>query len=210
MNPAAIVFDAFGTLLQRAGGRHPYRQLFQLAKAAGRRPQATDAEYVMAHPVGLAATAAWLGIHPSMSELALIETDLQADLKAVAFFEDAGPALVEARILGLKIAVCSNLAVPYGLIVRALLSEYVDTFVFSYDVGTTKPDPRIYSAVCDALNMSPDEIFFVGDTHGADVMGPRKFGMQAVHLVRAGDGPSPDPEFVTTLADLSIVPAKTS
>ena len=40
----------------------------------------------------------------------------------------------------------------------------------------------------------------VGDTYNADCLGPRRFGMQAVHLARVGH--SPDRTFLKSLSDL--------
>lgn len=205
MIPAAVVFDAFGTLVQRPPGRHPFLQLFKLAKEAGRRPKATDADHVLTHALGLKETAEWLGVQPTIEEWSSIDAALEADQQAISLFPDTCPALAKAAALGLKIAVCSNLSMAYGEVVQSLLVDHVHAFVFSFDVGAVKPNQKIYAAVCDALNTPPHEVLFVGDTYEHDVMGPRDFGMQAVHLLREPGCSSPDREFVTTLSNLPFM-----
>lgn len=195
-----VVFDIFGTLVQKNLGRNPYLQLFRLAKNAGRKPKADDAIHVMTHSFGIVETAAWLGLSLPIETLAAIESDMQADLDEIQLYGDARAALLKARKLGLRIGVCSNLAAPYGTRVRALLHGDVDEFVFSFSVGAVKPASEIYTAVCDELGLSSSDILFIGDTHVADVAGPRENGMKALHLARNGE--SPDQCFARNLHEI--------
>lgn len=38
-----------------------------------------------------------------------------------------------------------------------------DAFVFSYEVGVSKPDPRIYQIACERLAIEPDEAVIIDD-----------------------------------------------
>jgi HAD superfamily hydrolase (TIGR01549 family) len=203
----AVVFDAFGTLFDTVMGRHPYRQLFQLAKAGGRKPTPEDSRSVMTIPMSLAGCADWLGINLSMRQLADIEDDLQAELCRIRFYSDAKPAIAAAKKIGIKVGVCSNLAQPYGVIAKVLLADLpIDAAILSYEVGAIKPDPFIYRSVCNELDLPPSEIHFVGDSYENDVAGPRAFGMNAAHLVRSHEASgSPDMDFIRELSELDFL-----
>ena len=46
-------------------------------------------------------------------------------------------------------------------------------------VGVMKPDARIFELACDAMAISPDEAWYVGDMPAFDVVGARRAGMRA-------------------------------
>ena len=82
----------------------------------------------------------------------------------------------------LKLALCSNLASPYGVVIRHTLPDYPDAEVLSYKVGAIKPEPAIYARVIEGLKVAPDKVLFVGDTVKADIEGPRAADMKALHV----------------------------
>lgn len=55
-----------------------------------------------------------------------------------------------------------------------------DTVVLSRDVGASKPDPRMYQAVCDRLGVLPEEALFIDDIE-AYAAAARECGMHALH-----------------------------
>jgi HAD superfamily hydrolase (TIGR01549 family) len=82
------------------------------------------------------------------------------------------------------LAICSNLAKPYGEIIDRLLSNFYFTRVLNYEVGYRKPDDGIYDAIVNQTGHSKNNTLFIGDTFLADVEGPRKYGFQSLHLDR--------------------------
>ena len=57
-----------------------------------------------------------------------------------------------------------------------------DRFSFlvdSWDVGISKPDPRIFKAALELASLRPDEVVYVGDYYEVDVVGARGAGMHA-------------------------------
>nr|WP_249059404.1 HAD family hydrolase [Roseibaca domitiana] len=54
--------------------------------------------------------------------------------------------------------------------------------VLSCFVGCMKPDRRIYELVLEAAGVPAARILFVGDTPAADLEGPIRAGMRAVHI----------------------------
>lgn len=179
----AVVFDAFGTLVRIGTRLGPYRALQKVMADYGRPIQPDDAVMMMTAETGLAGIVQRCGVTVPVSELAPIEENLYRELSTIRLFDDATAAVMRARRRGLKIAICSNLAAPYGAVVMALLPQF-DAYAWSFRVGTVKPDPHMYAYVAGALGCAPSRILFVGDTVAADVTGPRAAGMTALHLDR--------------------------
>ncbi len=59
-------------------------------------------------------------------------------------------------------------------------SEMHDDTSDLHCVGISKPDPRIFKRVLEFLSIPASEAVYVGDTHDADVLGPRSVGMSAL------------------------------
>lgn len=174
----AVCFDAFGTLIGYNGRRiNPYRRLVQAEPGhkAERLPFLT-------RDVGIEVFADELGLSHLVP---VIRHELVEELAGVQLFPEVTQALRKLRAAGKRVAVCSNLAQEYGQVVRQLLPG-LDSYVLSYEVGAAKPDPLIYSAVCEALGSRPRDVLFIGDSKRCDLQGPQAFGMQARWLDRSG------------------------
>ena len=124
------------------------------------------------------------------------------EVASIRLFPDAIDTLSALRESGYRIALCSNLAAPYGPPVSALLPFAPDFCAWSYTAGAVKPEPGIYQHLCEGLGCLPGEILMVGDTVDADHTGPRRFGIEGFHLARKGRSPVPETESVASLADL--------
>ena len=83
-------------------------------------------------------------------------------------------------------ALCSNLAMPYGKIVSSLLPP-LDAYAWSYEVSAIKPEPKIYQSLIDQIDCQASEVLFIGDTALADFTGPTTFGMSARLINRNND-----------------------
>lgn len=182
----AVVFDAFGTLVRIGTRLGPYRALQKVMANYGRPIQSDDAVMMMTTETGLAGIVQRCGVRVPVSKLAPIEEDLYRELSTIRLFDDAITAIIRVRRRGMKIAICSNLAAPYGAVVTALLPRF-DAYAWSFRVGAVKPDPRMYAYVAEAVGCAPSRILFVGDTVAADVAGPRAAGMTALHLDRGAE-----------------------
>jgi HAD superfamily hydrolase (TIGR01509 family) len=100
---------------------------------------------------------------------------------------DTHAALGRLRAAGLRLGVVSN---SDGRVEEALraadLLQYFEVVIDSALVGVEKPDPAIFRAALDALNVAPEEAMFVGDLYEVDVLGARAAGMSGVLLCPAG------------------------
>jgi putative hydrolase of the HAD superfamily len=101
---------------------------------------------------------------------------------------DAVPVLSAVRERGLAVGVISDCSAELPLYFPELpIAPLVDAAVFSFVLGIRKPDPRIFTACCTALDVAPDECLYVGDGGSDELAGATAVGMHAVHLDVAGE-----------------------
>jgi putative hydrolase of the HAD superfamily len=68
------------------------------------------------------------------------------------------------------------------------LAAHFAAIVISAEVGAGKPDPRIFRAALDALDVASTDAVMVGDSLERDIAGARRAGLRSVWLDRAGGG----------------------
>lgn len=113
--PKVIVFDAFGTLVKIGTSRSPYRKLMKWLKDNGRKPSTKDASVIMSNPVDIAQLAMLFGKNIPPQLLHEINDDLLFELSTIELYKDTTSTLQILKEHGFKIALCSNLAMPYGV-----------------------------------------------------------------------------------------------
>ena len=64
------------------------------------------------------------------------------------------------------------------------LRTRLDATVFSYRLGFRKPDPRIYAHALNAVDVRPQDVFFVGDGGSDEHRGARAVGISPVLVTR--------------------------
>lgn len=173
----AVAFDAFGTLVHIGRKRHPFERLIRQA-----RNRAQVLPSPMAQPIGLADYAAALGLPHPDAELAALDEELAT----IALYPDTLDALRRVRDQGVKVAVASNLAMPYAAPLKALLGDLIDVWHFSFDAGAIKPERAFYASLTAKLGCEPDELLMVGDTWRDDIVGAVDAGSPAKWLDRDG------------------------
>lgn len=187
----AVIFDAFGTVLQINNARHPFRQLLKLGIAQGRRPRPDDAALLMSNPWSLAQAAEQFGIAVVPEVLARIQAELDAELVGIEPFADALSCIGKLQGQGIKVAICSNLAQPYGAAVERIFPG-LDGYGYSYAVGALKPDRRIYDAVLAQLGVAAGRVWMIGDSQRCDRDGPAERGIRGHYLNRSGNATPAD------------------
>lgn len=133
-----------------------------------------------------------LGIFPSTEMFQQLHREIQEELGSLTLFDDVLPILIALLNTGTRLAICTNLAKPYGTVIDNLLTQHVDLIrCLSYEVGAIKPEREIYDWIVRKSGVPADQTLLVGDTRLADYDGPLKYGFRALHLVRhqpSGDG----------------------
>lgn len=186
----AVAFDVFGTLVRIERPTRPFRKLVRLLHEAGRRRQSDDGVRAMSNVLDLRQAASLFGGIISEEDLCALEAELHEEIQSISLFDDAIPTMAALKDQGIKVALCSNLAAPYGPPVLKLLPVQPDFCAWSYEASAVKPQPEIYQYLCDGIGCQPDEILMVGDTVEADMVGPRKFGIHGYHLNRQESTPA--------------------
>jgi HAD superfamily hydrolase (TIGR01509 family) len=103
-------------------------------------------------------------------------------------YPDTAPTLRALRKRGTRIGIVSNVPQDLRPIFAAHgLTELVDSFTHSFEVGAEKPDPAIFLRACEALGTKPGETLMVGDHPVADA-GALVAGLR-FHLLAPGGAP---------------------
>jgi putative hydrolase of the HAD superfamily len=219
--PAALLFDAMGTLLRLAAPvpalRRELAQRFGVHVSDADAQRALEAEiaYYRAH-LHEGATA------PSLAELrgrcaevlrgalaptpaldavsAADLTDVLLDALSFEAFPDALPALQAARARGQRAVVVSNWDCSLPEVFERLgLAPWLHGVLTSAQVGAAKPSPVIFAAALALAGCRAHEALHVGDSLAEDVAGARAAGVPVLLLARDG---APGPEGVTTIRSL--------
>ncbi|MBN2052582.1 HAD family hydrolase [Candidatus Woesearchaeota archaeon] len=64
--------------------------------------------------------------------------------------------------------------------------KFYDKIITGWEAKASKPDPKIYLAALNSLNVSPQEVFFIGDEIDLDILPPKKLGMKTIFISRTG------------------------
>lgn len=192
---AAVIFDAFGTMLHIQDRQNPYRRLLRDGHNQGRQASVDDLRTLMTFSGGLREAADLLGINLSSQRLMEYQEALELELDSIRLFDDASLAIDSLRAKGVRIGLCSNLAGPYCSAVRRLLPD-LEAYALSAELKLMKPDPRIYQSVCEMLGIAlgsdtdghSQQVVMIGDSQKCDQKGPRLAGVMGYHLDRSGSG----------------------
>lgn len=175
----AVCFDAFGTLVEITDKRQAFVPLFR-ALSADKRCELKHR--LMRETQAVDDWPELLGVEVDDMTRLDVMARVTAEVCSVAMRPGMANIWNGLRGQGLKLALCSNLASPYGTVIRHILPDVPDVEVLSFKVGAIKPEPAIYAHVLDGLQIDPEKVLFVGDTARADIEGPQAAGMKAVHV----------------------------
>lgn len=66
------------------------------------------------------------------------------------------------------------------------LKPYCDLLLGSEEVGALKPSPKAFYVMAEKLQVSVNEIFYIGNNYKYDVVGPKNIGMKAGWITSPG------------------------
>ena len=221
--PAAVFFDAYGTLIHFSQDPSPFDFMADAVRRAGvdlprsRLDAALHAEmrYFKAHFAAVRTAEDFKRLKLADARVYVDElgdtgcvrlnVDHMAAELAEAFatrvLPDALPAIDVVRAAGARVGVLSNYSYLLPLVLDQLgLSSLLDPVVFSAAVGAEKPDSRIFDAAASAVAAELSDCVLIGDDLVNDVAGARRCGMPVVWIARDG---TPAPPGVATARDLA-------
>lgn len=92
--------------------------------------------------------------------------------------------LERLREMGLRLGLVSNVSLlPHmlrGDIEKLGLARFLDSMVFSSELGVRKPDPRIFAQALRGIDGEPAHTVFVGDRLNDDIVGAQAVGMRTI------------------------------
>ncbi len=100
---------------------------------------------------------------------------------------DAIAALRLVREAGVRAAVISNSNGSVRSILESLgMTPWLEFVIDSSEVGFEKPDPRIFHAALERMDVRAADALYIGDLYSVDVIGARGAGLRAMLLDPAG------------------------
>lgn len=110
-----------------------------------------------------------------------------------------------------KLAIVSDAIVTPGRAIRDLLrgeglQDHFEAFVFSDEIGCSKPDPRMFQIAAEELGCAVSAIVHVGDREHNDVAGAHAAGARAVLLTAVRDRGSKDSKADAVCRNFSELP----
>ena len=138
----------------------------------------------------------------------LAELDVRAWQEAVTLYADARPALEALKARGYRLGVLSNCSHEAGYVIeRAGLDDVFEALALSFRLGVAKPQPEIYRAALEMLDVRPEETIFVADGAFGELDAARALGIVAVlieqeHQSRAYGGSTTWDHRVERLAEV--------
>ena len=195
---AAALLDLYDTLVWTEWSALRDRMVHRLKVEPRELLRAFDrtrpARSVGAYPDAAADMAALLGeLHiedeATIADLVELERSFFAERERVHLHEDSLPAVRELRSRGTKAAIVSNCSHSTRTELERLgLEHEVDAVVLSFEVKSMKPQPEIYRAALEPLDVPATAAVFVDD-QARYCDGARDLGIDTRLIVRRGANP---------------------
>lgn len=217
VNPAeirAILFDAGDVLYHRLSAGERLRSFFHEIDCPAR--MITDAEKAALNARafrGLISldqyyeeTVRLCGITRA-EDIARGKAILEAEGNDVTFFPGVRETLIALERAGFYLGIVTDTAQPVfvklGWFEKGGFGQVWDTIISSKEIGTCKPDPKIYQAALDQLGVTPAQTIFVGHK-ASELDGAHAVG---IHTVAFNKDPSAKADFyIAAFKDLLQVP----
>lgn len=120
--------------------------------------------------------------------------------------EDVRKALPQLKQAGYILGVISNRDKPFQeLLQEHGIGEFFDFCLAAGEVNTYKPEPGIFEHALQRMNLSAQDVIYVGDNYYADVVGARRAGLRPILYDPLGIFPDPDCTTIKSFDELDSV-----
>lgn len=125
-------------------------------------------------------------IAPGLAELFYVEHKTSPRLMSP--YPDTPLVLRALRRAGVAVGIVSNTGwdISQGYMLAGV-DDLIDTWVLSWQHGTAKPDPRLFTHACEELGVAPSRVLMVGNDAEADG-GAAAIGATVLILPEVGSG----------------------
>lgn len=195
---AAVVFDAYGTLLDVHGAMQRHAALlppdWERISAEWRAKQL---EYSWVRSLTGPAhhrdfwqvtqdSLAFVAARHRITDQAVLDQLLDA-YRTLPAYPDSAPTLTALRGQGLQTAILSNgePRMLHDAVESARLAPLLDAVISVEDVGVFKPDPRVYALMTGQFGVEPGQIAFVS-SNAWDAQAAAAFGCRVFWCNRTG------------------------
>jgi len=99
---------------------------------------------------------------------------------------DVIPTLIALRDEGCKLGIVSNgrSVKQWEKLIRLGLHHFFDAVIISEDVGSEKPQSKIFRVAIEELGVKPEETIYVSDDLETDVLGANKAGLISIRVIK--------------------------
>lgn len=120
--------------------------------------------------------------------------------------EDVRRALPQLKQAGYILGVISNRDKPFQDLLHELgIGEFFEFSLAAGEVNSYKPEPGVFEHVLQRMNLSAQDVIYVGDNYYADVVGARRAGLRPVLYDPRGIFPDPDCTTIKSFDELNSV-----
>ena len=200
----AVIFDMFETLVSLFIGRTYFSENIRddLENAGVSLDEFRDAwhkteigrsrgQYTMAE--GLTETLRLIGYDegkiPAAVEMVVRKRREALGDTFSAIPEESVQLLKDLHERGYKIGLISNcFSDECEMIKESVLFPYFDAVRLSYECGINKPDPAVFTSICEELGVTPQECLYVGDGGSQELYAARAVGMKAAQAMWFREG----------------------
>src|SRR5512138_1934653 len=120
--------------------------------------------------------------------------------------EDVRRTLPQLKQAGYILGVISNRDKPFqDLLHEHGIGEFFDFSLAAGEVNSYKPEPGIFEHALQRMNLSAQDVIYVGDNYYADVVGARRAGLRPILYDPFGIFPDPDCTAIKSFDELTSV-----
>ena len=118
-----------------------------------------------------------------MNEIVKLHEEMELEFRP-DFIDGVGTAIEELHKT-YKLGVISDAIFSPGRVLRELLKgegllNFFDHFVFSDEIGNSKPQPIVFESAYKNFGIHPNELIHIGDREHNDILGPKNVGANAI------------------------------
>lgn len=118
--------------------------------------------------------------------------------------EDVRRVLPQLKQAGYLLGVISNRDKPFKELLHDHgIGEFFEFSLAAGEVNTFKPEPGVFEHALREMDLSPQEVVYVGDNYYADVVGARRAGLWPVLYDPLGVFPDPDCTTIKSFDELN-------